>query len=89
MIDARNIDRIRTAGARRATDPWRESAMFSDWAIRMTEQELAELGEAISALLAPLQRRTFAGEAPAGSRLVDVLTYLMPRPDERGEQPDA
>jgi predicted ArsR family transcriptional regulator len=89
VIDARNIDRIRTAGAHRAAEPWRESAMFSDWAIRMTEQELAELGEAISALLAPLQRRTFAGEAPAGSRLVDVLTYLMPRPDERGEQPDA
>ena len=89
VIDARNIDRIRSSAARRATDPWRESAMFSDWAIRMTEQELDELGEAISALLVPLQRRTYAGEAPPGSRLVDVLTYLMPRPDERGEQPDA
>ena len=50
----------------------------------MTEQELDELGEAITALLVPLQRRTFDGEAPAGSRLVDVLTYLMPRPDGRG-----
>ena len=89
VIEARNIDRIRRSAARRATDPWRESAMFSDWSIRMTQQELDELGEALSALLVPLQRRTFAGEAPPGSRLVDVLTYLMPRPDERGEQPDA
>ena len=55
----------------------------------MTEEELAELGSAIAALLVPLQRRTFAGEAPAGSRLVDVLTYLMPRPDERTDQSDA
>ena len=67
-------------------DAWRRAG---NWAIRMTEQELDELGEAISALLVPLQRRTYAGEAPPGSRLVDVLTYLMPRPGERGEQPDA
>ncbi|HYI55721.1 MAG TPA: helix-turn-helix domain-containing protein [Microlunatus sp.] len=89
VIDARNVDRIRRYAERRSADPWRASAQSSDWAIRMTEEELAELGSAIAALLVPLQRRTFAGEAPAGSRLVDVLTYLMPRPDERTDQPDA
>ena len=65
------------------------SATFSDWSIRMTEAELQELGSAIAALLVPLQRRTFAGQAPPDSRLVDVLTYLMPRPGERGDQSDA
>jgi predicted ArsR family transcriptional regulator len=89
VIDARNIDRIRRFTAQRADDPWGDSATFSDWSIRMTEAELQELGSAIAALLVPLQRRTFAGEAPPDSRLVDVLTYLMPRPGERGDQSDA
>ena len=83
VLDARNVDRIRRYRAARAGDPWRESAVFSDWAIRMTEEELIHLGDAIAALLAPLQRRTFAGEAPPGARLVDVLTYLMPRTEDR------
>jgi len=82
VIDARNIDRIRQYRTRHATDPWRESATMSDWAIRLTEDELVELGQALSDLLAPLQRRTFAGEAPDGARLVDVVTYLMPRTDD-------
>ena len=82
VITARNVDRIRHYGAHEDNDPWRDSATSSDWAIRMTEAELVELGAAITALLAPLQRRTFAGDAPAGSRLVDVLNYLLPRPEE-------
>lgn len=100
VLDTRNFDRIRLYHQRRAADPWRDSASSSDWAIRVTEGELRELGAAVTALLAPLQRRTFSGEAPAGSRLVDVLAFLMPRPDERnagsrdatsrdGEQPHA
>jgi DNA-binding transcriptional ArsR family regulator len=82
VLDARNVGRIRRYQERRTTDPWRDSAASSDWAIRITEDELLELGSAITALLAPLQSRTFAGDAPAGSRLVDVLSFLMPRPDE-------
>ena len=82
VIDARNLDRIRRYHERRASDPWRDSAASSDWAIRITEDELAELGSAMNALFAPLQQRTFSGAAPADSRLVDVLTYLLPRPDE-------
>ena len=89
MIDGRNIDRIRRFAGHRAVDPWREHALTSDWAIRVTEDELAELGEAITALLVPLQRRTFDREAPAGARLVDVLTYLMPRTDTREHPADA
>lgn len=87
VIDARNLARISHYAGRRSTDPWRESASSSDWAVRLTEEELVELGSAIVALVAPLQRRTFAGEAPAGSRLVDVLAYLLPRPDDRDAGP--
>ena len=47
------------------------------------EDELRTLGEQIAALLMPLQRRTFDGEAPADARLVDVFTYLLPRPEDR------
>lgn len=89
VIDGRNIDRIRRFAGHRAVDPWREHALTSDWAIRVTEDELAELGEALTALLVPLQRRTFDGEAPAGARLVDVLTYLMPRTETREHPADA
>ena len=85
VLDARNFDRIRRYRAAQTGDPWRESATVSDWAIRMTEEELIDLDRAVSALLAPLQRRTFAGEAPAEARLVDVLTYLMPRPEEQAD----
>lgn len=87
VIDARNIDRIRHYRARHGSDPWHDSAVFSDWAIRVTETELDELGRAMAALLAPLQRRTFDGEVPAGARLVDVLTYLMPRDEGEREEP--
>lgn len=87
VIDARNIDRIRHYRARHGIDPWHDSAVFSDWAIRVTETELDELGRAMAALLAPLQRRTFDGEVPAGARLVDVLTYLMPRDEGEREEP--
>lgn len=83
VLDTRNLDRIRRYHERRLTDPWRDSASSSDWAVRITEDELVELGSAITAIIAPLQARMFAGEAPPGSRLVDFLTYLMPRPDER------
>ena len=86
VLDARNIDRIRRFRAGRTTDPWRSSATVSDWAIWMTEEELVEVGEALTALLAPLQRRTFAGGPPPGSRLVDVLTYLMPRTEDRSRR---
>ena len=89
VIDGRNIDRIRRFRQRRSTDPWQEIAHTSDWAVRLTEQELVDLSDAISALLVPLQRRTFDGDAPPDSRLVDVLTYLMPRSDGRGERNDA
>ena len=88
VIDQRNIDRIRQYRAHRSKDPWRDSAVFSDWAIRVTETELVDLGRAVSALLAPLQRRTYDGEAPEGARLVDVLTYLMPRVDARASDTD-
>lgn len=83
VIDARNLSRISRYVERRSADPWRESASSSDWAVRLTEEELVELASAFVALVAPLQRRTFAGEAPDGARLVDVLTYLLPRPDEQ------
>lgn len=83
VLDARNLERIRRYHAQQSADPWRTSAAASDWAVRITEDELIELGAAITALIAPLQARTFAGEVPSGSRLVDVLTYLMPRPDDR------
>ena len=83
LIDAGKLDRIRRYQERQATDPWRDSASSSAWSIRVTEEELRQLESGIAALLAPLQLRTFAGEAPAGSRMVDALTYLMPRPGER------
>ncbi|PRY18352.1 helix-turn-helix domain-containing protein [Kineococcus rhizosphaerae] len=81
VLDARNLERIRGWSQRRANDPWREAADASDWTLRLTEQELADLVQAITALIVPLQKRTFDGVVPDGSRLVDVLTYLLPRPD--------
>ena len=84
MIDAGKLDRIRRHHEQQTTDPWHESASSSAWAIRVNETELLELGSAINALLAPLQRRTFAGEAAPGSRMVDVFAYLMPRAGEQG-----
>ena len=89
VLDVRNLERIRRYHERRVDDPWPDSGSSSDWAIRITEDELLELSAAVSALLAPLQRRTFAGDAPAGSRIVDVLAYLMPRPDEPRVEPGA
>lgn len=80
VLDARNLDRIRGWAGRRASDPWREAADASDWTLRLTRQELADLTAAITALIVPLQRRTFDGVVPEDSRLVDVLTYLLPRP---------
>lgn len=84
VVEARNLERVRHYTEHRAADPWRDAAASTDWAVRLTEEELVELGSAFIALVAPLQRRTFAGEAPPGARLVDVLTYLLPRPDEHG-----
>ena len=96
VIDARNIDRIRSYAEHRSAEPWRDTAVSSDWAIRITEGELSELVAALSDLLVPFQQRTFGGRAPDGARLVDVLTYLMPRPDTAstkesgtGGEPDA
>ena len=86
VLDARNLERIRRYHAQQSIDPWQASAASSDFAVRITEDELVELGSAITALIAPLQARTFASEVPAGARLVDVLTYLMPRPDDRGAE---
>jgi DNA-binding transcriptional ArsR family regulator len=83
VLDARSLERIRHYRERQSADPWRTSAASSDWAVRITEDELVQLGSAITALIAPLQARTFAGEVPNGARLVDVLTYLMPRPEDR------
>lgn len=81
VLDARNLERVRGWSQRRSSDPWREAADASDWTLRLTEQELADLVQAITALIVPLQQRTFDGVVPDGSRLVDVLTYLLPRPD--------
>ena len=80
VLDARALDRIRGWSGRRSSDPWREAADASDWTVRLTEQELLDLGRAITALIVPLQQRTFDGVVPEGSRVVDVLTYLLPRP---------
>lgn len=86
VLDARTADRIRRYRGQRGRDPWRRHAMTSDWTIRVTESELADLNDAISALLAPLQRRTNDGVAPEGSRLVDVFTHLLPRPEGSGDE---
>lgn len=84
VLEARTTDRIRQYRSQRGRDPWRQHAMASDWTIRVTEDELAGLNDAISALLGPLQRRTNDGAAPEGSRLVDVFAHLLPRPESLG-----
>ncbi|UYG16759.1 helix-turn-helix domain-containing protein [Brachybacterium huguangmaarense] len=86
VVEAGKIDRIRAYQQHRSSEPWRTSASSSSWSIRMTEAELQGLSSSIAALLAPLQQRTFAGEAPEGSRVVDVLAYLMPRPDRHAAE---
>lgn len=88
VLDARSLDRVRGWSHRRFSDPWREAADASDWTLRLTEQELADLTAAITALIVPLQRRTFEGVVPDGSRVVDVLTYLLPRPEATAAGPE-
>ncbi|WP_369069560.1 ArsR/SmtB family transcription factor [Kineococcus terrestris] len=83
VLDARNQELVQSWSRRRSGDPWREVAGTSDWTLRITERELADLSAAVTALIAPLQRRTLDGVVPEGSRVVDVLTHLLPRADTR------
>jgi len=85
VVDQRNAERVRRFRAGQDADPWRQLSISADWLIRITDTELRVLGEGIHALLAPLQQRTFDGAAPEGARLVDVITYLLPRPT--GQRP--
>jgi len=85
VLDERNARRVRDYRTTSASDPWHEAAMSSDWSVWLTEEELAQVAEQIAALLAPLQKRTFDGFVPDGARLIDAITYLLPRPT----RPDA
>lgn len=78
VIDAQHVDRVRRFRAEQ-DDPWMAHGDISDWSVLVTEEELAQLVEAVHGLLEPYQRRTFEGEAPVASSRVDVIAQILPR----------
>jgi DNA-binding transcriptional ArsR family regulator len=61
---------------------WRGLAGMSDTRFVATAEELRALEEAVEALLAPYVRRKGDGPVPDGARVVRMLRYLLPEPDD-------
>jgi DNA-binding transcriptional ArsR family regulator len=63
----------------RESDAWKTASEFGDTFLWLTPQELARLGEQVTALLEPYEaRRTEVTERPEGSRLVSWLRLAFP-----------
>ncbi|MEU8152470.1 winged helix-turn-helix domain-containing protein [Micromonospora sp. NPDC048986] len=72
----RTRDWLRRAGDEPAE--WYDTALFSDTLLLLTAEELAELNEAVLALLRPYHPRRRQGEPPAGARTVAVQYRTVP-----------
>lgn len=77
-------DRVRRALARQGTLPveWREAAIHSGYALRMTPEELRELGERLDALIRPYIALTRADQ-PEGGAVVALHLNAFRHPDEQ------
>ncbi|MER5785649.1 helix-turn-helix domain-containing protein [Streptomyces mobaraensis] len=79
--------------------PWRDVLETSDWLLRLTPEETAELSAELRAVLARYRRFTppveggagGAGAVPAGAEQVKVVLHILPDPgqDPGRESPEA
>lgn len=81
VLDATHVDRVRRFRAAEASDAWVARGEITDWAVHLTEDELAGVIDQVHAIVEPYQRRTFEGAVPPGAGLVDVIAQIMPRVD--------
>jgi hypothetical protein len=63
------------------TDAWRDLARTTDWALRLTEDEMRDLGAQLDAVVAPFARRALSGDQSPDGRVVDVMFQVVPRPE--------
>ncbi|MGW5558842.1 ArsR/SmtB family transcription factor [Micromonospora sp. NPDC003944] len=77
---ARAMERIRDWSRRAGDEPaeWYDKALFSDTLVLLTADELAELNEAVLALLRPYHPRRRQGDPPPGARTVAVQYRTVP-----------
>lgn len=62
------------------SEDWQQASWFGDLFLRVTPQELAELGRQIEELVAPYQKRVFDEQTrPPDARLVSVLHVAIPK----------
>jgi DNA-binding transcriptional ArsR family regulator len=80
LLRNREIDRLRTWHATRATYPpeWRSAASEHHLILQLSAPELEKLGEAMLELLAPYARRQNAGAVPADALPVAIMTHAVP-----------
>lgn len=66
-------------------EQWRSAALFSDWPLWVTAEELAELGTRIAELISPYYpgRAERPGSRPAGARQVSVMLLGVPSGETR------
>jgi DNA-binding transcriptional ArsR family regulator len=88
LLREREIDRLRTWHATRATYPpdWRAAASENHLIVQLSASELDKLGEAMLGLLAPYARRQNEGTAPHDALPVAIITHAVPiRPPHADE----
>ena len=73
----------------RQPEEWVAVSHSDDYAFWATPEETDELGQQIMELLGTYQRRTFDGDRPEGSRLVQWLLYAFPLPTRGTKADDA
>ncbi|SCE67169.1 Helix-turn-helix domain-containing protein [Micromonospora purpureochromogenes] len=77
---ARDMERTRDWLRRAGDEPpeWYDVALFNDSMLLLTAAELAELNEAVLALLRPYRQRNRQTDRPAGARSVAVQYKAVP-----------
>ncbi|MEU5788179.1 metalloregulator ArsR/SmtB family transcription factor [Micromonospora purpureochromogenes] len=77
---ARDMERTRDWLRRAGGEPpeWYDVALFNDSLLLLTAAELAELNEAVLALLRPYRQRNRQADPPAGARSVAVQYKAVP-----------
>ncbi|MER6593545.1 metalloregulator ArsR/SmtB family transcription factor [Micromonospora purpureochromogenes] len=77
---ARDMERTRDWLRRAGDEPpeWYDVALFNDSLLLLTAAELAELNEAVLALLRPYRQRNRQADPPAGARSVAIQYKAVP-----------
>ncbi|WKU43648.1 helix-turn-helix domain-containing protein [Streptomyces sp. VNUA116] len=60
--------------------PWREAFDMSDWMLRLTPQEAAELGGELRAVIERYRQHAPGADAPEGTERVSLILQLLPDP---------